>query len=438
MAFPGMLALIELKKLGGVLADEHIRGWVSRLVAGTIPDYQTASLLMAIRLMGMNFEETLALTQAMAESGERLQFQGYPVLADKHSTGGVGDKVTLILAPMLAACGLPVSMLSGRALGFSGGTIDKFEALEGVSCHLDGQQMQVMLDDIGWVNAPASEAIAPADRILYALRDVTGTVDSIPLITASILAKKLSGGASHLCLDVKCGGGAFMTDLASAKSLAENLQRIGEMGGLHVSGLVSHMDEPLGHAVGNYLELMESVAYLRDDFPDTPLSKLVFALAEKMLTHCGTAPNRESARQALLASLSDGSALEKLTAYLRLAGAKESALEALLVASYQDFPRVPIIADAHGYVHHIAGRRLGELAVELGAGRKQADDVIDPMAGFLLNAHLGDPVSPGDVIAWMFGTKTAQMNSSFSADVSAAFTIAEQEPNPTDLILHHF
>ena len=224
---------------------------------------------MAIRLNGMDFDETLALTQAMADSGEKLTFKGYPVLCDKHSTGGVGDKVTLVLAPLwpLVGCRSPCY----RAVDwFYRGTIDKLQALKGVSCNQAGHRLQEMLDQFGWANAQASKNVVPADRKLYALRDVTGTVDSIPLITASILSKKLAGAPPHLFMDVKCGSSAFMTDLDSAETLAKNLKTIGTMGGLSVRGAITRMEEPLGHAVGNYLELLESVQYLKNP-PATPL-----------------------------------------------------------------------------------------------------------------------------------------------------------------------
>lgn len=436
MTFPGMLSLIERKKEGKALDESMIRGWVEGVVKGAIPDYQTSALLMAIRLMGMDFEETLHLTRAMAESGERLHFDGYPVLADKHSTGGVGDKVTLILGPMVAACGLPVSMLSGRGLGFSGGTIDKFEALEGVSCLRDGKEMQTMLDQVGWANAQASQSIAPADRILYALRDVTGTVDSIPLITASILSKKLSGGTTHLCLDVKAGKAAFMQDLESGRALAENLRRIGEMGGLKITGYVTRMEEPLGHAIGNYLELMESVDYLRQA-PSTPLMALCFALAERMLVSAGTCENPESARARLEQALASGAALEKLLAYLRFNGARPAAVEQLLAARYDQFPRLAVRAPRGGHIAAIDGRALGVLGVQLGAGRQKADDQIDPMAGFVLAAQVGDSVAAGDVLAWVYGEKAATCTD-LQARVQTAYHIDDQHPGDHALLLHHF
>lgn len=437
MSFPGMLSLIETKKSGGALDESMIRGWIHCLVKDEIPEYQTAALLMAIRLVGMTFEETLWLTQAMAESGERLQFTGYPSLVDKHSTGGVGDKVTLILAPMVAACGLPVTMLSGRALGFSGGTIDKFEALEGVSCLRSGPEMQAMIDEFGWANAQANSSIAPADRILYALRDVTGTVDSIPLITASILSKKLSGGATHLCLDVKSGSGAFMQDLESAKALAGNLQKIGEMGGIRVSGFVSRMEEPLGHTIGNYLELIESVSYLKKA-PETHLMELCLALGSRMLQLGNLASTDEDARQRMIAVIEDGSALEKLVRYLRFNGATEPAIDNLMTVTYENYKRIPVLASRAGYVQRIDSRALGNLGVQLGAGRAQADDKIEPIAGFSLARHLGDHVEKGAPLAWIYGEKAETLGAPFCQQVEAAFTVGDASIASPELLLHEF
>ena len=429
--------LIEKKKLGGVLSAGEIEAWVEALSAERVPEYQTAALLMAIRLVGMNFDETLALTNAMVASGERLAFTGFPVLADKHSTGGVGDKVTLILAPLLAACGLPVSMLSGRGLGFTGGTIDKFEALQGVSCNQDQPRMQAMLERFGWANAQASKRLVPADRILYRLRDVTATIDSIPLITASILSKKIAGGANRLCLDVKCGRSAFMQDLTAAKDLAHHLQVIGTMGGLTVGGLITHMDEPLGHAVGNYLELLESVHYLKE-LKNTPLMDLVLRLSAKMLVQGGVCAHSQAAETLLKARLEDGSALAKLTAYLRFTGGSEAAVDRLLQERFEDFPRVALTAVASGVVTAVNGRRIGDLLIELGAGRKTYRDVIDPMAGVLLNRHLGDRVDRGDVLAWVYGAGFEKQKDGFIAEFRRCYQFNGTTTPRDPAILHEF
>lgn len=420
-----LVPIIEKKKYGQALTDAEIQTWITAVSEGVAPDYQSAALLMAIRLNGMNFDETLALTNAMADSGERLAFTGYPHLGDKHSTGGVGDKVTPILAPLMAACGLPVTMLSGRGLGFSGGTIDKFESIEGVTCSHDQASMQAMIDQLGWANAMASEQIAPADRVLYALRDVTGTVDSIPLITASILSKKLAGGATHLVMDVKCGHGAFMQTREDAVALAQNLSTIGNMGGLGVEGVISRMDEPLGQAVGNYLEMLESVAYLRE-IPDTPLGELVLVLGSMMLHQGGLAQDDASALALMKARIADGRALDKLNAYLSFCGASDAAVTKLNGDRIANFPSTALAAQKDGVVTDIKSRRLGELLIPQGAGRATKDDRIDPMAGLVLKVAPGTAVNRGDVLAELHGAKAASLQTSEADHFAACFEIEDE------------
>lgn len=435
-----MRAVIEKKKLGQTLAREDIDGWIAGVVSGAVPDYQSAALLMAVRLNGMSFSETVDLTRAMTESGDRLVFDGYPVLADKHSTGGVGDKVTLILAPILAAVGLPVTMLSGRGLGFSGGTIDKLESLPGLSCDLDQTAMKGILDELGWTNAKASESVARADRKLYVLRDATETVDSIPLITASILSKKIAGGASHLCLDVKCGSGAFMKTRAQARELAENLVKVGnQIGlevGLSVAGILSRMDEPLGHAVGNYLELMESVDYLRK-VRKTALMELVFALGEKMLVQCGFCSSAE-ARARMTQAVEGGEALNRLVGYLRMTGAETGEIEKLMARDFDNpaLPRVAVTAERDGYIGAIHGERLGHLMVGLGAGRQKMNDAIDPLAGVLLATQVGDAVKTGEPLLWIYGTR--RHDPSFGRGLRECFTISGTAPQPAPVFFEEF
>jgi len=428
------IPLIETKKRGGVLSDAEIRAWIEAVTVGEIRDYQSSALLMAILIRGMSFEETLALTNAMTESGDRLSFPAYPVLLDKHSTGGIGDKVTPILAPLVAACGAPVTMLSGRGLGFSGGTIDKLESVAGVSCAHDQASMSEMLDRFGWANAEASTAIAPADRVLYRLRDVTGTVDSIPLITASILSKKMAGGASHLCMDVKCGSAAFMTRLEDATALAESLKRIGEGGGLSVSGHITRMEEPLGRAIGNYLEMMESVAYLRS-LPETPLAELVLALGRKMLVRGGFADSGDAAHTRLREAVASGEALGKLEAYLSYCGASDEAIRALLDARFEEIPRRAIRAEASGFVTAISGRLIGYEVAALGAGRVRSDDAIDPLAGLLLEAHLGDRVEAEEVLAWVYGGEGGAGSPEGDARIRGAFSLSDTPPDPEGSIV---
>jgi len=399
-----MIKLIEAKKQGRILSQAEIEMWINGAVSGDIPDYQSAALLMAIRLNGMNAEETGYLTMAMLESGDRIEFPGYSKVIDKHSTGGVGDKVTIILAPLMAACGVPVAMLSGRGLGFSGGTIDKFESIIGVNCSFEIQKMQSTLDQIGWTNSMPTESLVPADRLLYGLRDVTATVDSIPLITASIMSKKIAGGATDLCLDVKCGPAAFMRSYDQAEILYQSLKRVGERCHVNVKGLISRMDEPLGCAVGNYIEMIESVAMLKKKH-DTPLMGLVEDLGILMLTMYQPAMSFSQARALLTSRIEDGSALSKLYAYLDICGADDSAIMRLDSIDYTELSFQTVKAEKSGAISSISGKQVAEVARDLGAGRKKMTDLIDPNAGVLLRKTVGDSVQSGEDLAYLFGDR---------------------------------
>lgn len=439
-----MKRLIDKKKRGEALTEAEIQSWISRLSeqsdnlpADRVPAYQTTAMLMAIRLMGMTSAETTALTKAMADSGDRLRFPGYPFLADKHSTGGVGDKVTLILAPLMAACNMPVTMLSGRGLGHTGGTIDKFEALSGVQCERDNRAMNDMLATFGWANAQTTPGICPADRVLYRLRDVTATVDSIPLITASIMSKKIAGGATHLCLDVKCGPAAFMETLDQAKALAENLQTVGQLAGLSVQGLITRMDEPLGHAIGNYLELMESVAYLRNE-ADTPLMDVVLALGRCMLRQTGMCDSDSQADVLMDRALAEGRALDKLLAYLQFNGADAAVIEQLLAARYEQFPRRAVTAINSGYVANVQGRDLGHLMVQIGAGRETIDQAIDPYAGVVLNKHCGDAIAAGDTLCWVYGDQAQTVGDDFLQSIRNCYQITTEAKPKGSVVLAQF
>lgn len=434
MTQPKMTDLLALKKEGSQLSPSQIEFWIQGMVSGAIPDYQTTALLMAIRLKGMTFHETLALTQAMAESGERLSFPSFQMVFDKHSTGGVGDKVTLILAPILAEAGLPISMLSGRGLGHTGGTIDKFESLEGVSCRQSPEAMRRMMATFGWANAQASESINPADRMLYALRDVTSTVDSIPLITASIISKKLAGGATHLCLDVKCGRAAFMQTIDEARNLAENLKIIGEMGGLKVSGFITRMEEPLGRAVGNYLELLESVHYL-SEWKSTPLMQLVTTLGADMLMASGKASSISEAEGLMKSAVHSGKALDRLVAYLQFTGGKKSAIDQLLRTHFSQMAGRPLLATEEGYLTAVDGLALGDAMIHLGAGRKSREDQIDPKAGMVLEAQIGDIVKAGAPLGWLHGAQAESLDDAFLVKLRSCFKLGNVQKAPEPIIL---
>jgi len=393
-----MYDLIYTKKLGGALSSDQIAFWVKGAADGSIPDEQSASLLMAICWRGMTTEETLALTLAMRDSGKRLDLSAVPGLkVDKHSTGGVGDKTTLILGPIVAACGVPCPMFSGRGLGHTGGTVDKFAAIPGLKVELSEAEFLRSLAETRFANSAQTADIAPADKKLYALRDITATVESIPLITASIMSKKLAGGADALVLDVKCGPTAFMKTLDDARTLAESMVAVGTAHGMQIRALITRMDAPLGWAIGNALEVMESVEILRGEHGDSELAEMSFRLAAEMLIMGGAAKTLPEAQAKIQACIQDGSALETLRRFVALNGGDAKALN--------DFSRLPqpgqvidVLATQDGYVDAIDGRALGILAMDLGAGRRDRTDVLDLGVGIRVLARVGQKVAKGDLL----------------------------------------
>jgi pyrimidine-nucleoside phosphorylase len=411
-----MYDLIYSKKLGGALSAEEIAFWVRGASDGSIPDEQSAALLMAICWRGMTTEETLALTLAMRDSGKRLDLSSVPGLkVDKHSTGGVGDKTTLILGPIVAACGVPCPMFSGRGLGHTGGTVDKFAAIPGLKVELSEAEFLRSLAETGFANSAQTADIAPADKKLYALRDVTATVESIPLITASIMSKKLAGGADALVLDVKCGPTAFMKTLEDATALAQSMVDVGKAHGMQMRALITRMDAPLGWAIGNALEVMECVEILRGQHGDSELAQMSFRLAAEMLVMGGAATSLEAAQAMVQATISKGTALETLRRFVALNGGDTLALD--------DFSRLPqpgqvveVRADRAGYVAAIDGRALGILAMDLGAGRRDRNDVLDLGVGIRVLTRVGQKVEKGDVLFEIFAKAEVNVFSSFYQD----------------------
>jgi len=393
-----MYDLIYTKKLGGALSPEEIAFWVKGAADGSIPDEQSASLLMAICWRGMTTQETLALTLAMRDSGKRMDLSSVPgTKVDKHSTGGVGDKTTLILGPIVAACGVPCPMFSGRGLGHTGGTVDKFAAIPGLKVELTDEEFLQSLKETRFANSAPTGNIAPADKKLYALRDITATVESIPLITASIMSKKLAGGADALVLDVKCGPTAFMKTLEDARILAQSMVDVGTAHGMQIRALITRMDAPLGWAIGNALEVMESVEILRGEHGESELAQMSFRLAAEMLIMGGAAKTLPEAQAKVQASIQDGSALETLRRFVALNGGDASALD--------DFSHLPqagqvvdVRADRSGYITAIDGRALGLLAMDLGAGRKDQGDVLDLGVGIRVQARVGQRIQEQDVL----------------------------------------
>ena len=379
------------------LSKEEIQYFIDGLVSKTIPDYQAAAWLMAVMLNGMNERETTDLTLAMANSGEILDLSHVvPIEVDKHSTGGVGDKTTLVVEPLVAACGLPVGKMSGRGLGFSGGTLDKVEAIPGFRTSFSRDEFIRLLRDTGLVLAGQSGDLAPADGVLYKLRDVTGTVDSIPLIASSVMSKKIAGGAQAIVLDVKIGVGAFMKNLDEARKLSHLMVSIGNLSGRRVIALLSEMNQPLGCAVGNALEVKEAIDTLHGKGP-ADFTEHCLHVASHMLVIGDKAKDLDEARKLVEQTLTSGEAWQKFRSMVTNQGGDVSFVD------YPDkMPLAPVIetinAPVDGYLKWIDAKEIGETTVDMGAGRKKKEDLIDHAVGVIIHHKVGDKVRKGDAL----------------------------------------
>ena len=385
--------LIERKRDAGKLTAAEIDFLVQGYVKGEVPDYQMAAFCMAVVWRGMDATETAALTASMVASGERLDLTRFGRVVDKHSTGGVGDKTTLVVAPLVAACGQPVAKMSGRGLGFSGGTLDKLESFAGYRVDLTTAEFLVQLERIGVVVTGQTKDLAPADGLMYALRDATGTVPAIALIASSIMSKKIAAGAHAVVLDVKVGSGAFMKDLRAARALAQAMVRIGTAHGLAVTCELTDMDQPLGRAVGNSLEVAEAIATLRGEGP-ADLTELALVAGAEMLVRGGRVRTAAAARRRIAAAMADGSGLAKLRELVAAQGG-----DARMVDEPARLPRAPRVETLRttrtAYVAGIAADRIGIASVHLGAGREKKGDPIDRRTGIVLHAKVGDRVERG-------------------------------------------
>jgi pyrimidine-nucleoside phosphorylase len=389
--------VIRQKRDGGTLDRTAIEFFVTGATDGTLPEYQVSALLMAILLRGMNAEETAILTDAMVRSGIRVTYadvRGVPV--DKHSTGGVGDKTSLILAPLAAAAGAPVPMMSGRGLGHTGGTLDKLESIPGFRTSLTLDELRAAVSSIGCALIGQTSEIAPADRKLYALRDVTSTVESIPLICASIMSKKIAEGIGGLVLDVKTGAGAFMKSLDDSRNLARSLVAIGIASGVRTEALITRMDAPLGRAVGNANEVIESIETLKGKGP-ADLEDLSVQLAARMLVLSGVAADRPSAERRIRDVLRSGEGLEKFRQVIANQGG-----DPRVVDNYALMPSASatqtVTAPRDGFVSGLQAENIGRAAVALGAGRAKLEDLVDPAVGIEVERPVGSPVRKGDVV----------------------------------------
>ena len=424
--------LLDRRREGEPWSDGELESFIKAWLNGGVADYQVAAFLMAVAIRGMSGPETAALTRVMTDSGENWALRDrFEFLADKHSTGGVGDKVSIALAPWLASCGIRVAMLSGRGLGHTGGTLDKLESIPGFRAGLSLSEIITCVEDVGCAIATSTEAIAPADRKMYALRDVTGTVRSIPLITASIMSKKLAMGASALLLDVKAGRGAFMRELDEARRLAESLIRAAEGSGTTVSAIVTDMSAPIGRTIGNSLEVQECVDLLRGSGP-SDLYELTRYQAARLITMSGNAGFDEACRL-LDRAVEDGSAIAAMRDWVAAQGGDSSFID-----EPGRLPSAPVVANVQaptgGFVSAIDPLTLGYLGVEIGAGRFRQDDSIDHGAGVRILRHIGEAVERGDLVAEIMTNADVDIES-VAGRAAEAWSYDVSAPAPRTMIL---
>jgi len=429
---------IRAKRDGRHLNDAQWHDLIDRYTRGDIPDYQMAAFLMAAFLNGMSDAEMVALTHAMLHSGLVLDLSDLPGRkVDKHSTGGVGDKVSIPLAPIVAACGVPVPMISGRGLGHTGGTLDKLESIPGFSTSLSIAEYRKQLAEIGLVMIGQTDDIAPADRKLYALRDVTSTVEFVPFIAASILSKKLAEGIDALVLDVKFGSGAFMQAEKDARFLAQTLVGVSERFGKPAVALLTDMDQPLGRAVGNWPEVAESIALLRGEAPED-LMEVTMALAAEMIVAGGKAASLLEGTAKAQEAIHSGAAWERFRAMVRAQGGDVAVVDDPNGRTSEAITAdVHAPADATGYVSRIDALGVGRAMISLGAGRRTKEDAVDPLAGCLLIKRQGDAVAPGDVLVRVTASTEERMDEAM-ASLAAAWTYGAHPSRPDARIVDRF
>jgi pyrimidine-nucleoside phosphorylase len=425
--------LIEQKRDGAELPETDLRAFIEGYTQGIIPDYQMAALAMAIYFKGMTDAEVAVLTDAMMRSGDTLSFAGWPhPTADKHSTGGIGDKLSLMIAPLAASAGLAVPMISGRGLGITGGTLDKLESIPGYNTRLNADAFKKVVSDVGCSIIGQTERLAPADKKLYALRDVTGTVPSIPLITASIMSKKLAEGAETLIFDVKCGRAAFMRSREEARRLAESLTRVGRALNRKTAALITEMDQPLGRTAGNAVEVIEAVETLKGTGPsDTRL--LTLELTALMTVTAGLHHDHETALLELERHLDNGSALEIFRKMVVAQGGDPRFIDDP-TALAQPGDRLQITAPCSGYVSDVNALTIGRIVLQLGGGRTKTDDTIDFAAGVEALVQQGERVEKGAPLMCLLGKNSSVLQACLSV-AQTAVTLTAEKPLPRTLIL---
>lgn len=424
--------IIEKKKLGQVLSEEEIKFFIDGIMNGSVEDYQASALLMAIYFNGMNLDETTALTKYMAVSGEILDLSEISDnIVDKHSTGGVGDKITLMFLPLMAAADIYTAKLSGRGLGHTGGTIDKLESIPGFRTNLSIEEFKEEVKKHKTAIAAQTLSLAPADGKLYALRDVTSTVDIIPLIASSVVSKKVASGAKHIILDVKYGSGAFLKTKEEAEKLSEVMVEVGKRLGRNICAVISSMNQPLGRAVGNSVEIQEVIEFLKGNMePD--LKEITFTLAQTAFEKTGKFTSKEEGMKYLEELISSGKALEKFREIVKAQSGDDSIIE-----DYSKLPQASIKyevkATADGFVKNIDALKIAKACKNLGAGREKKTDTIDYSAGIYLTQKYSEPVKQGETIAVIYTNKEDTVKEAENLILSA-FEISEDEPQPQSLI----
>ncbi|RCW51175.1 pyrimidine-nucleoside phosphorylase [Paenibacillus prosopidis] len=426
--------LIQKKRDGGELTASELTYLIDGYSRGDIPDYQMSAWAMAVFFRGMTPRETAALTLAMANSGDQVDLGPISgVKVDKHSTGGVGDKTTLIIAPLVASVGIPVAKMSGRGLGHTGGTIDKLESIEGFRTELSRERFMTQVNEIGLAVIGQSGNLAPADKKLYALRDVTATVESIPLIASSVMSKKIAAGADAIVLDVKTGSGAFMKTLEQSEQLAKAMVDIGTDVGRNTAAVISDMDQPLGFAVGNALEVQESIETLKGNGPED-LTELCLTLGAHMVVLGGKADSVEAAKELLRGQINNGEALAKFKAFVDAQGGDASVAD-----DPARLPQAPITievkAEGSGFVEAIEAEQLGLAAMLLGAGRATKEASIDYAVGVTLRKKVGDSVQAGDTLALLHVRESSETTRNVADRVRSAYALNAEKPEPRALLL---
>lgn len=429
-----MTDIILQKRNGNVLTKEELTFFVNGYIDGSIPDYQASALLMAIYFQGMKMEETVQFTKLVMNSGDIIDLQSIPgIKVDKHSTGGVGDKTTLILLPLVASTGVNIAKLTGKGIGHTGGTVDKLNSFKGVKTELSIELFKNNLKEIGIGLTGQTQNLVPADKKLYALRDVTGTVKNIPLIACSIMSKKLASGSDAIVLDVKCGKGAFMTDENEATALAKEMVAIGKGMDKKVVAVISNMNQPLGNAIGNNLEAIEAIEVLKNNGPED-ITKLTLELGVQMMLLSGLYTDRKVAMDVLHRKLISGEALQKQKELIHSLGGEGTEID-----NHDLFQKARIIenvtSQSSGYVQHLDARTIGEISMNLGAGRKKKSSPIDLSAGIVLHKKEGDEIKKGELLATLY-TNKSDATQQAKQDLIEAYEIGSQKPVPQKLIFN--